>query len=118
MPASVSTSIKQRSIVKKLFNSRPVSRSKVLQLRVFNDERTVLQPKSILIAVPKKTGNAPQRNLLRRRIKHILIENPGILGDHYNFAVLQPRPAAVDLAFKELLMEVKQVFLNYESGKN
>ena len=118
MPASVSTSIKHRSIVKKLFQCKPVSRTKLLQLRVLNERNITQKSTSILIAVPKKTGNAPQRNLLRRRIRHILIENPGILGANYNFAILQPRPATLNLAFKDLVSEVKQVFNHYENRKN
>lgn len=54
----------------------------------------------ILIVIPRKAGNAPERNLIRRRIKSIFREKK-MYQEKYDFIVLIGREA-ISLSFLEL----------------
>lgn len=54
----------------------------------------------VLIAVPKKYGNAPERNLIKRRLKSIFREEK-LYEKKYNTAFII-RPEAKKLSFQEL----------------
>lgn len=54
----------------------------------------------LLIIVPKKVGNAPERNLIRRRLKSLFYENQ-IYKHPYNFLVFC-KPAILELEYKNL----------------
>ncbi len=57
-------------------------------------------PGRILIITPRKIGNAPQRNLLRRRLKAIFREEK-IFNYSYDFVVYS-RKGSADLSFEDL----------------
>jgi len=54
----------------------------------------------LLIVIPKKVGNAPARNLIRRRLKSIFYENE-IYKRSHNFLVFC-KPSIVDLEYQNL----------------
>lgn len=62
----------------------------------------------ILIMVPKKYGNAPERNKLKRRFKAIFIENK--LYEHQLDIVIITRPAAKNYDFQNLSKLLIEVF--------
>ena len=62
----------------------------------------------ILLIIPKRVGNAPKRNLIRRRIKSIFYENRFYLLD-YDFIVFCKKDI-LNLKFQDLLnifLEIK-----------
>ena len=89
-----------------------------MQLRTIKRDAAARQGKSVLIAISKGTGKACKRNLLRRRIRHILVQNSEKIPDSFDFAVLQPRPSTVDLSFEALKLEVEKLFFIYESNRS
>ena len=54
----------------------------------------------LLIVIPKKVGNAPARNLIRRRLKSIFYENE-IYKQPYNFLVFC-KPNILSLEYQNL----------------
>jgi len=60
----------------------------------------------LLIIIPKKVGNAPERNLIKRRLKSIFYENQ-IYNYLYNF-LIYCKPSILQLNYKEL----KEIMLN------
>ena len=62
----------------------------------------------ILIMVPKKYGNAPERNKLKRRLKAIFIENK--LYEHKLDIVIITRPTAKNYDFQNLSQLLLEVF--------
>lgn len=62
----------------------------------------------ILIMVPKKYGNAPERNTLRRRLKTIFIEQK--LYEHRSDIVIITRPTAKNYDFSQLSKLLLEIF--------
>ncbi len=54
----------------------------------------------VLIIIPKRVGNAPVRNKLRRQIKALFYENE-LYKKEYDWAAIL-RPGATDLSFAQL----------------
>ncbi len=62
----------------------------------------------ILMMVPKKYGNAPERNTLRRRLKTIFVENK--LYEHKMELVVITRPTAKNYDFLQLSKLLLEIF--------
>ncbi len=79
-----------------------------------HDELTILQAPGqgtigrILIIIPKKVGNAPTRNKLRRQIKAIFYEQR-FYEKEFDWAVIL-RPAAKTLTFAQLKKYINSAF--------
>lgn len=74
-------------------------RIKVSGLKVFMAPR-ILEFGRILVVTPKKVGNSPKRNLIRRRLKSIFYENE-IYQLPYDWIVLTSKEA-LSLPFEQL----------------
>ena len=63
----------------------------------------------ILVIAPKKIGNSPKRNLLRRRIKSIFYENKLYISK-YNWIVLTSRESTKTSfeQLKKIIFDIKQ----------
>lgn len=63
----------------------------------------------LLIIIPKRVGNAPQRNLLRRRIKAIFFENKLFSGNFDWLFIVKPSLSLVSFAtLQELILRIQQ----------
>jgi ribonuclease P protein component len=62
----------------------------------------------ILSMVPKKYGNAPERNKLRRRLKAIFLQNK--LYEHNIDVIVITRPAAKNYDFSQLTKLLLEIF--------
>lgn len=65
----------------------------------------------ILLVIPKRVGNAPTRNKLRRQIKHIFIDSEFFKGDADWIAIA--RPGAQEIPFATL----QELFTRAASSK-
>lgn len=54
----------------------------------------------ILVITPRKSGNSPERNKIRRRLKHIFYENK-MYENSFDFVVIVSK-IAIDLTFDQL----------------
>ncbi|KKP35572.1 MAG: Ribonuclease P protein component [candidate division TM6 bacterium GW2011_GWF2_32_72] len=68
----------------------------------------ILSYSRILIITPKKTGSAPERNLIRRRLKAIFYEEKLFENNPYDCIVLA-RPEATKLSF----LDLKRILINF-----
>lgn len=84
-----------------LRSARLIHRQDELDIRAIhrNSDSSPL-PGRILIITPRKVGNAPQRNLLRRRLKAIFREEK--IGDFSNDFLLYCRKGSANLDFQNL----------------
>jgi len=64
----------------------------------------------ILVVTPRRIGNAPQRNKVRRRLKALYYETE-LFKKGYDCAVIVKRDG-VDLSFEELKMLLNQAFIS------
>jgi len=85
-----------------------VHRQRELDIRIrkrFNDESSL--PGRLIVVTPRKTGNAPQRNLIRRRLKAIFYEE-NLASFSYDTLIYcqkgSPKLPFADL--KKLLLEI------------
>lgn len=92
--------------IKALFlNARTVLKEKGLELR----RATTTHPHGrILIVVPKKVGSAPERNLIRRRIKAIFYQEK--LYQQIVDTIIFVSRNATNLSYQELKVLLKKEF--------
>ena len=67
----------------------------------------------LLIIIPKKVGNAPARNLIRRRLKSIFYENQ--LYKHLHNFLVFCKPPIVNMEFEALKNTLINVFSREKS---
>ncbi len=92
------TAIERRNLLKK---ARLVHRQAELDIRSLpRDIESSRLPGRILIITPRKVGNAPQRNLLRRRLKAIFREEKIFEKSHD--MIIYCRKGAAGLTFQDL----------------
>jgi len=95
--AALITKFKYKEIKQTFKKARYVYSSPELDIKISPQIDTLGK---LLIVIPKKVGNAPARNLIRRRLKSIFYENE-IYKRPYNFLVFC-KPTIVDLEYQHL----------------
>ncbi len=92
-----------------LRSARLAHRQSELDIRYSKrDSESSRLPGRILIITPRRVGTAPQRNLIRRRLKAIFFEEK--LFEHSFDIVIFCRKGASDLSFEDLKKLLLQVF--------
>jgi ribonuclease P protein component len=106
------TQWKRTEIASALYNSRRVYKSEELDIRVA-PMPDYTEHGRILIIVPRKVGNAPERNRIRRRLKAIFYEEK-LYSRGYNWILFIKKPALA-LPFsrlKDIMLSVAERLLS------
>lgn len=82
-------------------------RYKIMGLEILLAPRSLKEYSRILISIPKKAGNSPQRNKFRRRVKAIFYEEK-LFESKFDWIVLARRKEVVALDFNT----IKKIFTN------
>lgn len=72
----------------------------------------------LLIIIPKRVGNAPQRNLVRRRIKAIFYENKLFTGNFDWLFIVKPAISSLSFGALQEIILGAQKQLNGSSSSN
>ena len=92
------SSFSQRDISELLKNARV--RVRIPGLRILTAPAALPDRGRVLVITPRHSGNAPQRNLIRRRIKSVFFED-GLYKKNLDFVIVV-RSEAIGTSFGEL----------------
>jgi len=92
------SSFRQSEITELLKNAQVKTR--IPGLRILTAPSLLTEYSRILIITPRRSGNAPQRNLIRRRIKSIFVED-NLFKNGFDFIVIVRREG-IETDFKTL----------------